>query len=80
MTLVAPGTGKESTMAERKVVGYLEAVVRVPLYEGEQFGPGGPGVWWEYCQPGVTSEGEVGLFNFPLIEVSRRLLDDSWNP
>lgn len=60
---------------ERKIIGYLEATVRIPLYEGDEFDSKGPGAWWEYQQPGITSAGTLGVCARSVTEVSRRLLD-----
>jgi hypothetical protein len=66
-------------MAEaRKPIAYLEAVVRIPLYEGDKFSERGPGDWWRYEEPQATSAGVATCIR-PVTEVSRRMLDGDGN-
>lgn len=59
---------------ERKPVAYLEAVVRIPLYDGDEYGPNGPGDWWEYAQPGFGGPTGIGLCRRKVTEISRRIV------
>ena len=60
---------------KRKPIGYLEATVTIPLYEGDTVGQEGPGAWWEYGEPCVTANGALGECKRQVTETSRRLLD-----
>jgi hypothetical protein len=52
-------------MKEKRVpIGFVEATVRFPLYEGDKTTtPGGYSMtwdWFEYNEPGITETGEIG--------------------
>lgn len=56
-------------MSERQAIGYLEAIVRIPLYAGDET----PGTWWEFAQPAITDDGQIGVCRRPVTEVSREI-------
>lgn len=60
-------------MMKRQPVAYLEAVVRIPLYAEDKYGPNGPGDWWEYSEPGICADGLTECRR-PVTEISRRML------
>lgn len=66
-------------MVDRTPVGFLEAVVRIPIYAGDRMARTGPGDWWEYASPGVA-DGHLATTNRAVKEMSRRLLNASGNP
>ena len=59
---------------ERTPIGFLEATVRIPIFEGDHYEGNGPGDWWEYAQPGVAKGGVLGTCRRKVTEVSRRLI------
>jgi len=44
---------------DRKPIGFVEATVRFPLYEGDQY-EGRTFDFFEYREPGITSKGDIG--------------------
>lgn len=43
----------------RKQIGYVEATVRLPIYEGDKTSGDFP--WFEYVEPGITKDGDLGV-------------------
>lgn len=45
---------------ERTPIGFVEATVRFPLYEGDNTDRNAWD-WFEFREPGITSTGEIGV-------------------
>lgn len=79
MTTTPPVELKQSVddkVAGRKPIGYVEAVVRLPLYEGDGEGDrleDGSYDWFEYRQPGIKN-GRVGECRRPVTLVSHKVV------
>jgi len=43
----------------RDPIGYVEAIVRFPLYDGDK--TDGSWTWFEYAEPGITTKGGLGV-------------------
>lgn len=67
--------GKESMgMPEgQKQIGYVEAVVRVPLYEKDVFSEDSKFDWFQYAEPGIE-DGRLGVCRRDCKTVSARVV------
>lgn len=46
-------------MENREPIGHVTATVQFPLYEGDKLE--GTWDWFEYREPGITPDGEIGV-------------------
>lgn len=47
-------------MDTRKPIGYVVATVKFPVYEGDDIGEGRTFDWFEYREPSITANGDIG--------------------
>lgn len=59
-------------MIKRKPIGYVEAVVRMPLYAGDR--TDGAWRWFEYAEPGITDGGEIGVCRRPVETINAKVV------
>ena len=57
----------------RKPVAFVEATVRFPLYDGDV--REGSWNWFEYREPGVTANGELGVCSRPVSVLKAEVKD-----
>lgn len=70
---IAERDAEEQRMRDRKPVAYVEAVVRFPLYEGDDPSDEGGYDWFVYEQPGIK-DGELAVCRRPVKKISHKVV------
>lgn len=53
-------------MSERQPIAHIIATVRMPVYEGDKLSDNQISNWFEFRQPGITEDGDIGVCKRPV--------------